>query len=71
MQNLIETRQRQATRRMYEDVQKEHARLMAITEHGVQKYHDKWIIGELAHKFYKSPATIEKIIYNRNNLNLF
>lgn len=57
--------QRDTTKQLYSAIKQEHQRLMSIKENGVQKYHDEWIIRELANKYFKSPATIEKIIYNR------
>lgn len=56
---------RHSTKRFYDDVRREYARLSAIEEFGRQKHNDHWIIAKLAHDFYKSEATIENIIFNR------
>ncbi|OBS12734.1 hypothetical protein ATE49_04435 [Elizabethkingia miricola] len=56
---------RPETSRLYTDVRKEYSRLSKIREYGKQKHSDAWIIARLAHKFYRSEATIENIIFNR------
>lgn len=56
---------RHTTEKLYQAIQIEHEKLLSIQEHGVQKYSDIWILRELAHKFFKSPSTIEKIVYKR------
>jgi Mn-dependent DtxR family transcriptional regulator len=53
------------TLKLYDDIRKEHDRLVSITEFGTQKYTDSWIRNTLAERFYKSVATIEDIIFYR------
>lgn len=53
------------TTRMHEDIKKEFNKLINIKAHGVQKFSNEFIYREVAHKFYKSPKTIENIIFNR------
>lgn len=53
------------TIRLHQDIKKEFDKLTQIREHGVRKYSIEYILGEIAHKFYKSPKTIENIVFNR------
>lgn len=61
----IERKIKPDTERMYEDVRKEYKTLSEIKEYGVQKHTFHWIVQRIAEKFYKSPKTIENIIFNR------
>ncbi len=56
---------KQTTEERYKQVKQEHEKLLNVTELGVQKYSDNYIIRVLAQKFFYSPKTIEKIIYSR------
>lgn len=53
------------TTRMHEDIKKEVDRLSGVKAHGVQKFTNEFIFREVAFKFYKSPKTIENIVFNR------
>lgn len=53
------------TTRMHEDIKKEFEKLSNVKAHGVQKFTNDYIFREVAHKFYKSPKTIENIVFNR------
>lgn len=53
------------TQEMYEDIRKKYKELSEIKSHGVQKYSHDYIVITLANKFYRSPKTIENIIFNR------
>lgn len=57
------------TIRLHLDIKKEFDKLSQIKAHGVRKYSIDYILAELANKFYKSPVTIEKIVFNRTGLN--
>ncbi len=54
-----------STIRLHQDIKKEFTRLSNIRERGVQKYSIDYILAEIAHKFYRSPKTIENIVFNR------
>lgn len=58
------------TIRLHADIKKEFDRLSAIKEHGVTKYSTPYIISAIALKFYKSPKTIENIVFNRTNIEM-
>lgn len=53
------------TYRLYQDIKKEFDKLSAIKEYGVQKNSTEWILNHLAKQFYKSPKTIENIVFGR------
>lgn len=53
------------TQLMYEDIRAEYKKLSDVKSHGVQKYSHDYIVITLANKFYRSPKTIENIIFNR------
>ncbi len=55
------------TVRLYKDIKNEFLKLTNIKEFGVQKYSEKWIFAKISNKFYKSPKTIENIVFNRVN----
>lgn len=44
------------------DLKADFNRLSSITEHGVKKYSNEYIIAWLAHKYYYSTITVEKIM---------
>ncbi|PQL92518.1 hypothetical protein C4S76_10610 [Apibacter adventoris] len=56
---------KETTEEKYRPVRIEYTKTSNITELGVQKYSDNYIIRALARKFFYSPTTIEKIIYSR------
>ena len=53
------------TARLYDDIKKEYFKLSEIKEFGVKKYTDSWIFGKLGLKYYKSPKTIENVVFSR------
>lgn len=53
------------TYRLHEDIKKEFDKLSSIKEYGVQKNSTVWILNHLANRFYKSPKTIENIVFGR------
>lgn len=53
------------TQRLYDAVKKDYFKLADVKEFGVKKFTDSWIFGKLANKFYKSPKTIENIVFSR------
>lgn len=56
---------RTQTQRQYEDIKKEFDKLSNVREFGVQKYSLEYILRKVAHEFYKSPKTVENIVFNR------
>jgi hypothetical protein len=56
---------KESTKELYSDIRKEYERLTKITEFGVQKFTEAWIYNKLSKMFYKSPKTIENIVYYR------
>lgn len=56
---------RQSTIRNHTDIKKEFDKLSNIREFGVRKYSMEFCINKLAQQFYKSPKTIENIVFNR------
>jgi len=51
--------------KQYKAIQQAYERMSNIQELGVQKYTHTYIIRKLSERFYKSPKTIENIIYGR------
>ncbi|MDM1396559.1 hypothetical protein HX049_05165 [Myroides odoratimimus] len=56
---------RELTKRQHIDIKKEFDKLCSIKEFGVQKHTTEWILNTVAAKFYKSPKTIENIVFGR------
>ena len=56
---------KERTNKMYEDVRLEYKKMSDIKCHGVTKYAHDYIVVVLANRFYRSPKTIENIIFNR------
>jgi len=56
---------KETTKQQYHVIRHEYAKLASIQEFGVQKHSNNWIICKLAKMFFKSPTTIENIIYYR------
>jgi acetate kinase len=53
------------TQRLYQDINKAYSKLTQVRAYGVQKFSNEYIFHKLAHDFYKSPKTIENIVFNR------
>ena len=63
---LVEAKsKKECTNKMYEDVRHEYKKMSDIKCHGVSKYSHDYIVVVLANRFYRSPKTIENIIFNR------
>ena len=56
---------RPQTIKQHQDIRKEFERLSNIKEFGVRKHTSEWIFNKLAEQFYKSPVTIEDIVFGR------
>jgi hypothetical protein len=53
------------TERLYTDIRRDFDKLSAIREFGVQKFTTDYMLAKIAHQYYKSPKTIENIVFNR------
>lgn len=53
------------TIKQHNAIKAEFERLSNIREFGVQKHSMDWILCKLAEQFFKSPKTIENIVFNR------
>jgi hypothetical protein len=56
---------KESTIELYNDIRREYQKLTNITEFGVQKFTEAWIYNKLSKMFYKSPKTIENIVFYR------
>lgn len=56
---------RPATVQLYADIRKEYNRMKNIKKGKVALYSADYIMQEVGRKFYKSPKTIENIVFNR------
>ncbi len=52
---------RTTTQRLYKTIRKDYADLV-----GENKYRTEYIIQKLADKYFKSPSTIENIVYTKS-----
>jgi len=57
--------QRKTTAELHEAIRAEHERLTNVKELGVQKYSNTWIRNKIAEKFFKSPVTIDNILWSK------
>lgn len=53
------------TERLYKDVKKDFSTLSGVKEFGVKKFSVEYVLAKVANKYYKSPKTIENIVFNR------
>lgn len=51
--------------RMYKAIRHDFKEMSVIQENGARKYTTEYIICKLSEKYYRSPSTIENIIFNR------
>jgi hypothetical protein len=56
---------RQITDKLYSDIKKDFDKLSSTKELGVKKFSTEFILAKLAAQYYKSPKTIENIVFNR------
>jgi hypothetical protein len=56
---------RPQTIKQHQAIKAEFERLSNIREYGVAKHSMEWIFNKLADQFFKSPKTIENIVFNR------
>lgn len=55
-------------KRMHADIKSDFKQLDEVKEFGVRKYRKDYILARLANKYYRSPITIENIVFNRCNV---
>ena len=58
---------KQNTVRLHEDIRKEFNKISNVREFGVQKFTLEYALAVVANKFYKSPKTVENIVFNRTS----
>lgn len=56
---------KESTIRLHQDIKKDFDKLSAVKEFGVRKHSIEWILNKVAHEYYKSPKTIENIVFGR------
>jgi hypothetical protein len=56
---------RDLTDKLYNDIKRDFEKYSKVKEFGVQKYSLQWVFAKLGDKYYKSPKTIENIVFNR------
>lgn len=56
---------RNITDKLYADIKKDFDKLSSIKELGVKKFSTEYILAKLGNQYYKSPKTIENIVFNR------
>lgn len=56
---------KQRTELFYTAVKDEYHKLINIKKNGVRLYSSEYILAELSKKFFRSPRTIENILFNR------
>jgi hypothetical protein len=58
---------RDLTDRLYNDIKIDFEKYSNIKEFGVQKYALPWIFAKVGEKYYKSPKTVENIVFSRTH----
>lgn len=56
---------RETTINLHRAIQEEFGKLSNVEEYGVQKYTTAFILRKVAAKYFKSPKTIENIVFGR------
>lgn len=56
---------RTLTDKLYQDIKKDFDKYSNVKEFGVQKYSLPWIFAKIGDRYYKSPKTIENIVFSR------
>jgi hypothetical protein len=50
---------------LHDEIKKDFNKLSGVKEKGVIKYSVEYVLNSLAQKYFKSPKTIENIVFNR------
>ena len=58
---------RETTLRLHQDIKKEFEKLSSVRSNGAKKYSVEYVLSTVAYNFYRSPKTIENIVFNRTN----
>jgi len=58
---------REATLKLHAEIRKDFHKMSNIIEKNTQKFSTQYIINSIADKYFKSPITIENIVFNRVN----
>ena len=53
------------TQRFYDAIKSEYLKLRNVKKEGVRLYSDEYILQTVGNKFFRSPKTIENIVFNR------
>jgi len=56
---------KQTTLRLHQDIKKDFEKLSNVREFNVRKFSPEYILNALAVKYYKSPKTIENIVFDK------
>ncbi len=61
----IPTQKKPQTLRFYDAIKREYLRMRNVKKNNVRLYSDEYILATVADKFYRSPRTIENIVFDR------
>lgn len=53
------------TQQFYEAIKKEYFKMSAVKDNGIRVYSEEYILSKVAAKFFRSPRTVENIVYGR------
>lgn len=56
---------KETTERLYTDIRRAYMKWLNKSKDGVRIYSDEYILAVVAKQFYKSPKTVENIVFNR------
>lgn len=59
---------KETTKQLYRDIRQEYQQLSELREFGVKKHTFAWVIQKLAKRYYKSPRTIENIVFKQGGV---
>lgn len=65
MSQVTEKQFKPQTEQFYASVRTEYKRMSGIKKNGKQVFSQDYILDELGAKFFRSPKTIENIVFNR------
>jgi hypothetical protein len=65
MQAVTIKAKKDTTARFYGAIKADYRKLKEVRKKGAQLYSDKYILAELAEKYFRQPSTIENILFNR------
>jgi hypothetical protein len=56
---------KETTNKFYEDIKTHYLKLISVKKDGIPVYSQEFVLHTVAKKFYRSPRTVENIVYNR------